>query len=695
MARGSTRHIGLRVLAGTLILCSASIWNQARADELPGLVQAPTASLWIEGDFAPQAWWPDLLVVPQGVELPTLHVADGVAEFRFGRDVLDVLDETALLNLFTQFKDLVVHSPEVRDVRLTCEGQLLSSYLAPVKADFPNEPPPADPKAIPGGIGPDATQGLEGLNITIGPSHGRYWNVTYGWLFQRGDPCAFGEAVLEDTNSIRLMQFLHQYLTQDGAAVHVPRELNEATCCQSATGSPWWKMAAYSWLRNAGLPCSVYGSSSGICTSDAGSSSRSNDDIRARPLFADYRGSNIYIAHHTNAGGGGTASGTEVYRDSAMEHPAHEANSLTLAQTVKTNLDAAIRAIYDANWPIRNGGAPRDSAGGFGEIRIPNRPACLVELAFHDNCSKDAVYLTDSFFRSATQWGLYKAVCEYFGRTPTWDKYSNEYVSDNLPTQVQAGQTFSVSITMRNRGVLWRADRGFRLGAVSDSDPFTATTRHTISGEVRPGQNYTFTFNMTAPTTPGTYTTDWRMIREGVSWFGPTAAKQIEVAGAPVVTQHPAEQSAYLGEYVQFSIQASGTSPLGYQWQKNEVDLQNDGHFFMVQTPTMTVWDVTAADAGAYRCVVTNIHGSATSNAAALVVLGPRPVPGDRDGDGDVDLDDFGAFQACVAGSGVTVGGGCQWADLDNEGDVDGLDLTKFRGCFSGADVPGDPDCLE
>ncbi len=693
MARGTASCIGLVGLAGVLV--SACIGNVSRADEPPELVQAPTAALWVEGDFAPQAWWPDLLVLPQGVGMPTLHVADGVAEFRFGQEVLAGLDEATLLNLFVQFKDLVAHSPEVRGVRLTCDGELLSSYLAPVKVDFNNAPPPLDPKAIAGGVGVNATQGLDGLNITIGPSHGRYWHVDYGWLFQRGDPCELGEAVLEDTNSIRLMQFLYQYLTQDSAVVHVPRELDESNCCHSATGLAWWKMAAYSWLRNAGLPCSVYGSSSGICTSDAGSSSRVNDDIRARPLFADYRGSHIYISHHTNAGGGGTASGTEVYRDSQMTYQAHVANSLTLAQKVKTNLDAAIRDIYDASWPIRNGGAPRDSAGGFGEIRIPNRPACLVELAFHDNCSKDAVYLTDNFFRSTTQWGLYKAICEYFGRTPTWDKYSNEYVSDNLPTQVQAGQTFSVTIVMRNRGVLWNAARGFRLGAVGDSDPFTGTTRHTIAGEVRPGQNYTFTFTLTAPTTPGSYTTDWRMVREGVSWFGPTVTKQIEVMGAPVVTLHPADQSRYLGDYAQFSVQAGGTQPLYYQWQKDGEDLPLDGHFLMSRTATLTVWNVVAGDAGAYRCVVTNSYGATTSNAANLVVLGPRPVPGDHDGDSDVDMDDFGAFQACLSGPGAMVGSSCLWADLENDGDVDSLDLAKFRGCFSGAGVPGNPDCLE
>lgn len=125
------------------------------------------------------------------------------------------------------------------------------------------------------------------------------------------------------------------------------------------------------------------------------------------------------------------------------------------------------------------------------------------------------------------------------------------------------------------------------------------------------------------------------------------------------------------------------------------MDLPTDGHFLMSRTATLTVWNVVAGDAGAYRCVVTNSYGTTTSNAANLVVLGPRPVPGDQDGDSDVDMDDFGAFQACLSGPGAMVGSPCLWADLENDGDVDSLDLAKFRACFSGAGVPGNPDCLE
>ncbi len=83
---------------------------------------------------------------------------------------------------------------------------------------------------------------------------------------------------------------------------------------------------------------------------------------------------------------------------------------------------------------------------------------------------------------------------------------------------------------MRNRGVLWSAIRAFRLGAVDDSDPFTLSNRVTMSGEIRPGQTFTFNFQMTAPA-QGTYVTDWRMVRDGYEWFGPVVSKTVQVTG--------------------------------------------------------------------------------------------------------------------------------------------------------------------
>ncbi|MDO8587570.1 MAG: carbohydrate-binding protein [Armatimonadota bacterium] len=114
-----------------------------------------------------------------------------------------------------------------------------------------------------------------------------------------------------------------------------------------------------------------------------------------------------------------------------------------------------------------------------------------------------------------------------------------QYVSDTIPTTMTAGQQYNVSVTMQNTGsTTWTNAAGYKLGAVGDSDPFCAFTRVLLGGgdSIGPGQQKTFSFTMTAPTTPNTYTTDWRMVREGVEWFGGTLTKSVQVNAASDTT---------------------------------------------------------------------------------------------------------------------------------------------------------------
>jgi len=116
---------------------------------------------------------------------------------------------------------------------------------------------------------------------------------------------------------------------------------------------------------------------------------------------------------------------------------------------------------------------------------------------------------------------------------------SAELVSADLPTTMGTGTTFQASVTMKNTGSIpWTRADGYKLGAVGDSDPFAPHRVWLPSGvSVAPGQSYTFTWTMTAPVTPGTYLTDWRMVHELVRWFGPVAASNVVVSDATPPTQ--------------------------------------------------------------------------------------------------------------------------------------------------------------
>jgi hypothetical protein len=92
-------------------------------------------------------------------------------------------------------------------------------------------------------------------------------------------------------------------------------------------------------------------------------------------------------------------------------------------------------------------------------------------------------------------------------------------------------------------------------------------------------------------------------------------------ATPPTITGHPASQSVEEGQPATFGVSATGTPPLGYQWQRNAVNISG------ANGSSYTITAATVADDGArFRCVVTNALGSVTSNEATLTVTLPAPV---------------------------------------------------------------------
>ena len=98
------------------------------------------------------------------------------------------------------------------------------------------------------------------------------------------------------------------------------------------------------------------------------------------------------------------------------------------------------------------------------------------------------------------------------------------------------------------------------------------------------------------------------------------AALTLTAATAPTVTQHPSNQSVVPGGTAVFPVVATGSAPLAFQWQKNQANLANGGHYSGATTATLTVSTADSADQGNYRCVVTNGQGSDTSDEASLTV---------------------------------------------------------------------------
>jgi RHS repeat-associated protein len=97
-----------------------------------------------------------------------------------------------------------------------------------------------------------------------------------------------------------------------------------------------------------------------------------------------------------------------------------------------------------------------------------------------------------------------------------------QYVGQTVSATMLTGRTQSVSVQMRNNGdYTWSAGTNFRLGSQNPSDNATwGMSRVSLPSDIAPGQTATFNFNVTAPSTPGSYNFQWRMLQENVAWFG-------------------------------------------------------------------------------------------------------------------------------------------------------------------------------
>jgi surface antigen len=100
-----------------------------------------------------------------------------------------------------------------------------------------------------------------------------------------------------------------------------------------------------------------------------------------------------------------------------------------------------------------------------------------------------------------------------------------------------------------------------------------------------------------------------------------SAVAVLTVIDPPLITTPPASLTNLAGTTATFSVTASGTVPLQYQWRKNGLGLMDGGHVSGSATATLTLTNVSLADMGSYDVVVTNPAGSATSSAANLTVL--------------------------------------------------------------------------
>jgi hypothetical protein len=221
------------------------------------------------------------------------------------------------------------------------------------------------------------------------------------------------------------------------------------------------------------------------------------------------------------------------------------------------------------------------------------------------------------------------------------------------------GDGYSNGVELGDPSGAWRPGQANPAGpvynpGVASSNPGTTVTAPVITAQpasqtVTAGANVTFTVSAT-----GTAPLSYQWMKGGVNISGATtatltlsgvttasagsytvrvsnsagsvtsAAATLTVnvaASAPAITTQPASQTVSAGANVTFTVSATGTAPLSYQWMQGGVNISG------ATTATLTLSSVTTADAGSYSVLVRNSVGSITSAAATLTVSAAVSAP--------------------------------------------------------------------
>ncbi len=96
-------------------------------------------------------------------------------------------------------------------------------------------------------------------------------------------------------------------------------------------------------------------------------------------------------------------------------------------------------------------------------------------------------------------------------------------------------------------------------------------------------------------------------------------AVTINPAVPPTITQQPAPVSVYAGADVSFTVAATGTTPITYQWTEAGTNIVG------ATNQTFIVTNVSAADAASYTVGLTNVAGGILSASASLTLATLAP----------------------------------------------------------------------
>lgn len=223
-------------------------------------------------------------------------------------------------------------------------------------------------------------------------------------------------------------------------------------------------------------------------------------------------------------------------------------------------------------------------------------------------------------------------------RPDPWNKQRRRILEKGMnTTTVMRAWLLALSLVAGLSGCWWDSDGKKKLNITSEPANATAVVGATATFSVQANTNkatYQWRRNGTdiAGATSASYTTPATVAGDSGTKFSVVLTRgkksvtsseaTLTVNVPPAITTQPANATVQEGGIATFSVGATGTAPLSYQWRKDGTNITG------ATADAYTTAALAVGDNGAaYSVVVTNPAGSVTSGNAILTVQSPDTTP--------------------------------------------------------------------
>ncbi|WKZ60279.1 MAG: BspA family leucine-rich repeat surface protein [Cyclobacteriaceae bacterium] len=244
----------------------------------------------------------------------------------------------------------------------------------------------------------------------------------------------------------------------------------------------------------------------------------------------------------------------------------------------------------------------------------------------------------NDFNQDISSWNT-GAVTNMFGMFSQATSFNQDISSWNTAAVTDFRNMFSLASSFNQNLGAWTLNPAANLSnmlnnAGMDCSNYSATligwsaNPTTPTGRTLGATGRQYGTNAVASRTNLTTTRGWTITGDTPSGTICGVASTITITTQPVGTVNRCVGDNYI-----LSTEATGTTNITYQWQKFNgsifVNLTNNATFTNVNTNTLTVTNVTTAEAGDYRCLITGDLAADVFTNVATLIVNPLPAPPD------------------------------------------------------------------